>query len=115
MAGIIRELIVKPLTRSPRWRYVRKVHLGKNPYCANCGKKKRVGMQVHHIVPFRIDPSKELDPTNLLTLCNNPRCHLDKGHLGYFKSWNPNVISDCAVWLDKYKNRPLLRSFYDAV
>lgn len=110
MAGIVRELIIKRFTRSSKWPKTRKVHLLENPYCANCGKKKKIGMQVHHIVPFSIDPSKELDKDNLLTLCDNPRCHLDKGHLGYFKSWNPQVIIDCAIWNRKYKTRPIKRT-----
>lgn len=106
MAGIWREQLVKRFTRSSKWPRVRKKHLKEYPSCASCGKRKRIGMQVHHIVPFSVDPSKELDPTNLLTLCDNSRCHLDKGHLGYFKSWNVNVVKDCKIWLLKYKTRP---------
>ena len=107
MAGIFRELITKRLTRSPKWPKTRKAHLKENPFCANCGKKKILGMQVHHIEPFHVAPEKELDLGNLLTLCDNPRCHLDKGHLGYWRSWNVNVIEDCKVWFNKYLTRPL--------
>ncbi len=107
MAGIWREHTVKRWRRSSKWPKKRKAHLKEHPNCANCGKKKIFGMQVHHIVPFHVDPSKELDDDNLLTLCDNPRCHLDKGHLGYFRSWNENVLYDCAIWFLKYKNRPL--------
>jgi len=118
MAGMFREVLknfrsftlfeirTRGPKRSGRWSTVRKIHLRANPYCANCGKKKRIGMQVHHITPFSVDPSLELVPTNLLTLCNNPRCHLDKGHLGNFRSWNVNVIQDCKDWNNKYTNRP---------
>lgn len=106
MAGIFRELVVKRITRSSKWPKVRKEHLKNHPYCENCGKKKKVGTQVHHIVPFSVDPTKELDPDNLLTLCNNIRCHLDKGHLGDWRSWNWNVVKDCTRWLWKYQTRP---------
>lgn len=106
MYSLFREYVVKTITRSSQWPKVRSLHLKHQPYCQNCGKKKLVGMQVHHIVPFHIDPSKELSFTNLITLCDNPRCHLDKGHLGNFKSWNVNVVEDCKTWLNKYMNRP---------
>jgi len=106
MAGIWRE-VGKTLTRSPGWAKTRREHLKKFPICANCGEKKFVGMQVHHIVPFHCDPTLELEPSNLITLCSNPRCHLDKGHLGYWKSWNVSVIEDCEAWYWKYLRRPL--------
>lgn len=105
MSGIVREQL-KRLTRSSGWSQVRKKHLKRFPYCANCGKKKRFGMQVHHIKPFHLFPELELEEYNLLTLCDNPRCHLDKGHLGYFRSYNINVVEDCINWNYKYKNRP---------
>lgn len=109
MAGIFREHVVKRFfeKRSSKWPKTRKTYLLENPHCANCGKKKKFGMQVHHIIPFHVDPTLELVPSNLLTLCDNPRCHLDKGHLGYFRSWNVNVVRDCAQWRKKYRTRPL--------
>ena len=109
MAGIFREHVTKRFfqKRSPKWPKVRKEYLKKHPNCASCGKKKLIGMQVHHIVPFHIDPSKELDEENFITLCDNPRCHLDKGHLGFWQSWNVNVIEDCIIWFNKYMNRPI--------
>ena len=103
MSGFIREQIVKRATRSSGWRQVRAEHLKKHPECVNCGKKSRFGLQVHHIVPFHVDPSLELDPDNLLTMCGNPRCHLDKGHLGHWHSWNPDVVKDCEEWKLKYR------------
>jgi hypothetical protein len=46
-------------------------------------------------VPFHEDPSKELDPTNLLALCMGPKeCHLEIGHGGSFKQFNPHAESD---------------------
>lgn len=107
MFGIFREQVVKRMTRSSGWSKVRSIHLKHQPTCQNCGKKKMLGMQVHHIVPFHINPDLELSFPNLITLCDNPRCHLDKGHLGYFRSWNVNVVEDCKTWLKKYSERPL--------
>lgn len=104
MAGTFREQVIKRFTRSSGWSKVRSEHLKKNGYCKNCGK--RSNLQVHHIIPFQVRPDWELEPTNLITLCGNPRCHLDKGHAGDFKSWNVNVVTDCKIWFNKYINRP---------
>ena len=102
--GFIREQIVKRITRSSGWRKVRNKHLLENPKCAACGKKRKSGMQVHHIVPFSVDPSLELVPSNLITLCD--KHHLLFGHLQYWKSYNNNVINDCEDILWKIKKRP---------
>lgn len=90
-------------SRSSKWPKVRKEHLDKNPYCEACGKRTK--LDVHHIEPFHLKPERELDPTNLVTLCSNP-CHLVFGHLMDYKSWNPEVIQDCKVYYIKYKSRP---------
>lgn len=90
--------------RSGQWPTVRKFHLLHNPNCAVCGGTKKV--EVHHIEPFHIDPSKELSLTNLITLCEgNPsvNCHLTFGHLGNFKLSNPEIVSDAADWLKKFR------------
>lgn len=89
--------------RSPDWKSVRDNHIKNNPFCAACGTSKK--LEVHHIVPVHIDPSKELDSSNLITLCNS-KCHLLFGHLMWFKSWNPNVVEDCSIMLDKISTRP---------
>jgi 5-methylcytosine-specific restriction protein A len=89
--------------RSPRWSDIRNEHIKKYPKCAACGTKKN--LEVHHIVPVHIDSSKELDVTNLITLCSN-RCHLIFGHFMDYKSWNKDVEHDCAVYYNKLKNKP---------
>ena len=110
MAGSFRENFIKPFKRSPKWRKVRAEHLKTHTACQNCGKTvkylRNYRMQVHHIYPVSRYPELELDPLNLITLCSNPRCHLDKGHLGDFKSYNPDVITDCETWWLKYRRRP---------
>lgn len=88
--------------RSPEWNKVRKLHLKDQNECQSCGKIS--ALEVHHIVPVHIDRTLELDPSNLLTLCE--RCHLVFGHLSDYRSWNKNVVEDCAVYLNKVKNRP---------
>lgn len=95
--------------RSPQWPGVRKAHLAKNPLCALCGSKKKV--EVHHIKPFHLNPHLELEPSNLITLCENKTvgkliCHLVFGHLGDYRSFNENVIADVQSWNQKIANRP---------
>ena len=80
--------------RSSQWPRVRREHLAKEPRCRWCGGAD--ALEVHHIVPFHIDRSRELDPTNLITLCEAPAvCHLEHGHLGYWRRYNPHVRHDC--------------------
>jgi len=84
--------------RSKVWRQVRLRHLDAHPECAVCGRKENV--VPHHIVPVHIDPSKELDLTNLITLCEGPafNCHLFFGHLRDWSLHNPNVAKDADEW-----------------
>jgi 5-methylcytosine-specific restriction enzyme A len=88
--------------RSGHWPSVRAAYLHDHPTCEACGKA--ADLTVHHIVPFHIDPSRELDATNLITLCHT--CHLVFGHLGDYQSYNPNVREDAAAYLAKVKARP---------
>ena len=98
--GEFRELN-KVLVRSSGWRNVRSEHLIIQPYCQVCGKTK--GLQVHHIFPFHLYPHLELELTNLVTFCGDH--HLWIGHLGYWKTYNPDVIVDALIWYEKYSNR----------
>ena len=65
--------------------------------CAVCSGT--ASLEVHHIVPFHIDATKELDPSNLITLCeskkNGVNCHLFFGHLGNYKRVNVQVVTAC--------------------
>lgn len=94
---------IRYATRSPKWSSVRKQHLEINNVCAACGRNKK--LEVHHIEPVHLNPERELDPSNLITLCDDP-CHFIFGHLMNYKSWNKNVVEDCCVYLNKVKNRP---------
>jgi len=57
---------------------------------------------VHHVVPFHLAPDLELEPGNLLTLCESKKyginCHQLIGHLGNYRRWNPSVREDATVW-----------------
>ena len=98
MIGAIRELCkrIDP-NRSSLWPTVRKEVIARDRFCKACGKKHN--LQVHHIVPFRVLPGRELDKTNLITLCG--RCHLMIGHLDYWRAYNLSVVEDA--------NRVLMR------
>jgi 5-methylcytosine-specific restriction endonuclease McrA len=88
--------------RSSRWYTVRSHFLIKNSSCAACGQTDH--LQVHHSVPFHIDPTKELDESNLITLCEDEYdCHRIIGHTGNFRKENPSVREDAAKELAKHK------------
>jgi hypothetical protein len=79
--------------RSGKWRTVEKKFLLENTTCAACGGKKR--LQVHHASPYHLNPADELNVDNLITLCMGTKeCHLEIGHCGSFKLYNPNVRED---------------------
>lgn len=47
-----------------------------------------------------MEPSLELSPQNLITLCMSPKeCHLRIGHGGSFKAFSPTVVQDASVVL----------------
>lgn len=96
--------------RSSKWKAVRQAFLqGKR--CAACGGVDY--LEAHHIVPFHIDPSLELDIKNLIALCDRPgrsNCHLDIGHLGNWKLDNPNVITDSRQAFKTAKKKSTLLS-----
>jgi len=91
--------------RSGKWKGVRDAHLKVQPCCVICGGTK--SLNVHHIQPFHLHPELELDPTNLITLCESGKkglnCHLLIGHLGNFRNINPTSVTDSAIWADKLK------------
>jgi len=81
-------------TRSSEWPKVRKTHLESNPACAICGSLKKV--EVHHKKPFHLAPELELEPSNLVTLCEGKEfssiiCHLTFGHLGNYQDENTMI------------------------
>lgn len=88
--------------RSPQWNKVRAQHLKEQSTCQVCGTKE--DLNVHHIIPFHVDKSKELVPSNLITLCERNKCHFIFGHLFNWSSYNPNVLIDSQIYKDKKAN-----------
>jgi len=82
--------------RSSRWPSVRGAYLERHPACEACGGTQN--LEVHHVKPFHDFPMRELDMTNLMTLCMAPdkECHLRVGHLGNWKKFNANARADAA-------------------
>ena len=102
--SFIRE-ITKTATRSNGWRKIRNNHIKKQPECQCCGAKKK--LEVHHKQPFQYVPELELDPSNLITLCDGTlKCHIFIGHLGNWKSHNVDVTEDSKMLNVKIRNRP---------
>jgi hypothetical protein len=70
--------IVAGRPRSPLWPAVRK-HFLNGKVCIACGR--RDGLNAHHAQPYHLFPDRELDPTNLVALCEGPTsCHFLCGH-----------------------------------
>jgi hypothetical protein len=83
-------------TQTRAWRALAAQHLRIYPMCAACGSRSRV--RPHHVVPVSVDPSRELDPLNLLSLCESyafgVNCHLFLGHGGQWSTYNPQAVRD---------------------
>lgn len=81
--------------RSPQWARVAKEHRLREPACVACGYKGKK-LQVHHIKPFHLHPQLELDPHNLITLCEakGRDHHLLLGHLDAWDSYNEHIRDD---------------------
>lgn len=84
------------------WRSVRDRHLLGSPLCAACGSEKQC--EVHHVVPVSVDATRELDESNLITLCHT--CHFVFGHLHQWSSHNPDVLRDAENHLLQVRSRP---------
>ncbi len=81
--------------RSPEWHRVAMEHRLREPACVACGYKGKK-VQVHHIKPFHLHPNLELDPHNLITLCEGRGRdhHLLLGHLDAWDSYNEHIRDD---------------------
>ena len=94
--------------QSRHWRMVAREHLRLNPVCAACGSRSRV--RPHHVVPVSVDPSREFQSTNLLSLCESyeagVNCHLFFGHGGKWDHWNPNAVADAFTFRAARTLRP---------
>lgn len=109
----IKDKIKYGKTRSPEWDNVRKKHIGLNPTCAVCGSLKKV--EVHHKKPFHLHPELELDPCNLISLCEGKEfssmiCHLHFGHLGNYQDANPDIDSTVAIMKTVFDIKKTIKS-----
>jgi len=88
--------VPRGFNRSPSWPQVRSKWLIDHDWCEACGGKKK--LEVHHRIPFHIDPNLELDWDNLITLCESKKyginCHLFVGHIGNYSNYNRMVMDD---------------------
>lgn len=80
--------------RSPKWNQFKNKWLKKNPNCIICGSTKYT--IVHHIKPFHLFPQFELDESNVVTICENPKFnhHLYIAHQGNYCKYNKTLIED---------------------
>ena len=85
--------------RSSKWPKIRDAHLKIDSVCNVCGTKEN--LNVHHIIPFHIDKTKELDPNNLITLCSHNGCHFTFGHFFNWSASNPDIRSDAKTFKNK--------------
>src|SRR5438128_1262652 len=89
--------------RSTHWPAVEHAQIKAHPCCEVCSVRK--GLAAHHVIPFHVDPTHELDPENLITLCHDH--HFLFGHFRLWKSWNVDVRADAALWAKRIAARPL--------
>ena len=87
--------------RSSQWTKVRNDFIKDHNKCECCGSKNK--LQVHHVEPFCVAPERELDPTNLITLCS--RCHLLIGHCGWWQTYNPELYKGVDYIKSMIRNR----------
>jgi len=94
--------------RNPKWKKLRDAHLKKEYWCKYCGNLSN--LEVHHVKPFHLYPQLELDPSNLITLCESftcskgtlsNQCHLIQGHLGKWININPNIRKIAKISMPK--------------
>ena len=89
--------------RSPHWPAVRAAHLKLHPTCEVCGTTEN--LEVHHKQPFHLFPALELDPANLMTLCQSQshNDHLLFGHCLSWSAYNPYAVEDAAGYLARFR------------
>ena len=94
------------MQRSHKWPALRRRTIQGAGCCAACGRT--TNLTVHHIQPFHLYPALELEPTNLIVLCENKdgNCHLRIGHGRDWDIYNPNVVTDAAM----LRGNPLLQA-----
>jgi hypothetical protein len=105
--------------RSGKWPRVERLVFERDGHrCRACGRSdcKLIG---HHVCPYHVDRKKELDPNNVITMCQpaGGGDHLGLGHTTRdgkrgWKYWNPDVVADAAAKLAKID--PRVRRVWEA-
>jgi 5-methylcytosine-specific restriction protein A len=97
----------RPRPRHKDGAALRAAHLLKEPSCRGCGGTD--GLEVHHLYPFHAFPEREMDPTNLQTLCRQGpggmNCHHVLGHGGCWVDWSPSSVENAAYFLNIIQGR----------
>ncbi len=92
--------------RSGKWRSVRAEHLKVQPRCLACDSTEN--LNVHHLIPFPVDPDRENDPSNLATFCRDHHygiAHDPDGDGPEKPSWsayNKNAVDDAFKYRRKH-------------
>jgi 5-methylcytosine-specific restriction endonuclease McrA len=81
--------------RSGSWPKFRKAFLKKNFCCEACCTDKK--LEVHHIVPFKVNKALELEENNCITLCKS--CHLVLAHFKDYQLYNPLIVKTAREFL----------------
>jgi hypothetical protein len=94
------------MQRSPHWSKLREQWLVVHRHCAVCDTTDH--LEVHHIEPFHVNPDRELDTSNLITLCEKPghSCHFVFGHFHDWYKYNPEVRSMAARYNLEQRSAP---------
>jgi hypothetical protein len=98
--------------RSSHWSTFR-INFLRGRSCSGCDSTRE--LEAHHIVPFHIDPDRELDVDNLIPLCRE--CHYQIGHLRDWQTANPHVRDDAAVYLQRtleFTRRNTYKALWDS-
>lgn len=89
--------------RSSTWPKFKREYEKTHPkICAFCKTTKRI--ELHHQVPFHIDPSLEEEPSNMIWVCRDH--HFYFAHLMDWSSYNKTVLADSELWTEKIAQRP---------
>jgi hypothetical protein len=99
---------VYAISRSGKWPALRAKWLDLHGQCAACGYAVKSLLEVHHLHPVPLFPERELDPDNLITLCEQHGCHLAIGHNYDWHAYNPHVKEDAAFQTRRVQQRKYL-------
>ena len=90
-------------SRSGRWPKLERDWLKLHDACAACGSTDQVS--VHHKMPFHLAPERELDPANLISLCEKHGCHFSFGHNYDWHAYNLHVEEDARLQSRRVQQR----------